>query len=72
MLEFCVWEGKGTNPADKFKRLRKNIENHCFKGAPTARLSGSPRSLTGGAARPAGHHHRDHATFSTLTLSYYR
>ena len=25
MLKFCVWEGKGTNPSDKFKPLRENI-----------------------------------------------
>jgi len=26
MLEFCVWEGKGTNPAGIIKPCRKNIE----------------------------------------------
>ena len=26
MLEFCVWEGKGTNMPDKFKPLMKNSE----------------------------------------------
>ena len=25
MLEFCVWEGKGTNLSDKIKPMQKNI-----------------------------------------------